>query len=162
MTKELSPPFPWMGGKTRMRDNIIPVLESIPHELYCEPFGGSAAILLAKRKSRFEVYNDSNRLLANLFRELRDPEAIEVFKRLADVTPMSREFWRELRAVCFAFWRRDDAEFSRLLKDANLDKYKPKTVVAFCFLYCMGIGFGGGFLHSFGGGAKRTNFVGTV
>lgn len=59
------------------------------HEAYVEPFGGGAAVLLAKPRARLEVYNDLDGDMVALFRVLRDqPE------RLADVvalTPFARE-----------------------------------------------------------------------
>lgn len=60
-----------------------------PHDCYVEPFGGGAAVLLAKPRARLEVYNDLDGDMVTLFRTLRDqPEA------LADaifLTPFSRE-----------------------------------------------------------------------
>jgi len=53
---------------------MIPfLLKAIPpHTRYVEAFGGSAEVLLAKPRSREEVYNDVNGYLVNLFMQVRD------------------------------------------------------------------------------------------
>jgi DNA adenine methylase len=42
------------------------------HDSYAEPFGGSAAVLLAKERSRMETYNDLSGELVNLLVALRE------------------------------------------------------------------------------------------
>ena len=64
-------PFPWLGGKSRMVQTILPLLP--PHTTYVEPFGGAANLLLGKKSSQVEVYNDASGLLVNFFRVLQDP-----------------------------------------------------------------------------------------
>lgn len=65
-------PVSWVGNKT----SILPVLYSkfpLHYERYIEPFGGSGAVLLGKeRPDPFEIYNDYNRDLVNLFNCIRD------------------------------------------------------------------------------------------
>ena len=65
-------PVSWVGNKT----SILPiVLAAFPltYERYIEPFGGSGAVLLGKEKpDKFEVYNDYNQDLVNLFLCMRD------------------------------------------------------------------------------------------
>ncbi|MCJ7855390.1 DNA adenine methylase [Lachnospiraceae bacterium NSJ-143] len=58
--------FPWIGGKKLLRDII---LERFPinYDRYIEVFGGAAWILFAKQPEPFEVYNDYNSDLTNLF-----------------------------------------------------------------------------------------------
>ena len=63
-------PFPYPGSKARHADWI---LEHIPeHQTYVEPFGGGAAVLLAKPRARLEVYNDLDGDMVTLFKVLRD------------------------------------------------------------------------------------------
>lgn len=71
----VKPPITWFGGKSKIAPKIIK--HFVAHQTYCEPFGGSAAVLLAKEPSRVEVYNDLNSDLANLFRVLRTPALFE-------------------------------------------------------------------------------------
>lgn len=75
------------GGKVRMADRIVSLLP--PHETYIEPFGGGAAVLLAKPRSRLEVYNDLDGDMVNLFRVLRDQP--DELARVIALTPFARE-----------------------------------------------------------------------
>ena len=65
-------PVSWMGNKTSIL-HILYALFPLNYERYIEPFGGSGAVLLGKKKpDKFEVYNDFNHNLVNLFRCMRD------------------------------------------------------------------------------------------
>lgn len=59
------------------------------HECYVEPFAGGAGVLLAKPRSRLEVYNDLDGDMVNLFQVLRDRPA-ELSDAVA-LTPFARE-----------------------------------------------------------------------
>ena len=65
-------PVSWVGNKT----SILPIVYAAfpnKYERYIEPFGGSGAVLLGKEKpDKFEVYNDYNQDLVNLFLCMRD------------------------------------------------------------------------------------------
>jgi DNA adenine methylase len=44
------------------------ILQLIPfHKIYVEVFGGSGRVLLNKKPSKIEVWNDNDRRIANLF-----------------------------------------------------------------------------------------------
>jgi DNA adenine methylase len=62
--------FGWYGGKYSHLDALLPLLPSAHH--YCEPFGGSAAVLLNREPAPVETYNDLDGEVANFFRMLRD------------------------------------------------------------------------------------------
>lgn len=65
-------PVSWVGNKTSIL-HILYALFPLKYERYIEPFGGSGAVLLGKEKpDKFEVYNDYNRNLVNLFQCMRD------------------------------------------------------------------------------------------
>lgn len=75
------------GGKVRMSEKIVGLFP--PHDCYVEPYGGGAAVLLAKPCARLEVYNDLDGDMVTLFRVLRDqPEALAAAIAL---TPFARE-----------------------------------------------------------------------
>ena len=147
----------WQGAKNKMVGNIIPIIEKIPRRLYVEPFGGSGAVFFHKEPENHEVYNDLNSLLANLFRVIRSTEKTRLLSDLSAVFPMSREFWNELRDICRAFLRGDDAACAELIEAANLADYPRDVVLAWAFFYCQNTGFGGGFLSRYGGGEKNTD-----
>lgn len=65
-------PVSWMGNKTSILHILYSVFPLV-YERYIEPFGGSGAVLLGKNKpDKFEVYNDFNHNLVNLFRCMRE------------------------------------------------------------------------------------------
>lgn len=74
------------GGKVRIADRIIGLFPA--HDCYVEPFGGGAAALLAKDRSRLEVYNDLDGDMVTLFRVLRDRG--DDLARAIALTPFSR------------------------------------------------------------------------
>lgn len=80
----------YFGGKAGLAKKIIGLLPD--HHAYVEPFGGSAAVLLAKEPSPIEIYNDLNGELVNLFRVLRD-RGSEFIEKL-QLMPYSEEEFR--------------------------------------------------------------------
>src|SRR6266516_1329433 len=62
--------FGWYGGKFSHLDWLLPLLPPAQH--YCEPFGGSAAVLINRKPSPVETYNDLDGEIVNFFRALRD------------------------------------------------------------------------------------------
>jgi DNA adenine methylase len=79
--------FGWYGGKYSHLDWLLPLLPPCHH--YCEPFGGSAAVLLNREPSPVETYNDIDGEVVNFFRVLRDES--ERLIRAIGLTPFSRE-----------------------------------------------------------------------
>ena len=79
--------FGWYGGKYSHLDWLLPLLPLAHH--YCEPFGGSAAVLLNRIPSPVETYNDIDGELVNFFRILRDQK--EALIEAIGLTPFSRE-----------------------------------------------------------------------
>ena len=62
----------WIGGKKALRDEIIARFP-LDYKRYIEVFGGGGWVLFHKNPGRdFEVYNDFNPNLANLYRCVRD------------------------------------------------------------------------------------------
>lgn len=79
--------FGWYGGKYSHLDWLLPLLPYTIH--YCEPFGGSAAVLLNREPSPVETYNDIDGEVANFFRVLREQK--EALLEAIGLTPFSRE-----------------------------------------------------------------------
>lgn len=79
--------FGWYGGKFSHLAWLLPLLPHAHH--YCEPFGGSAAVLLNREPSPVETYNDVDGEIVNFFRVLREQK--ERLLEAIGLTPFSRE-----------------------------------------------------------------------
>jgi len=90
-------PFKWVGGKSRLRKQIIALLPE--HTCYVEPFAGAAWVLFGKSPSDVEVINDIDLEVVNFFRVVKyQPEELLLsfewelvsraeFQRLAELNP---------------------------------------------------------------------------
>ncbi len=67
--KMLNSPIRWVGGKSRLRKHIIPLIPQ--HTCYVEPFAGAGWVLFGKTRSRVEVLNDIDQELVNFFDVLK-------------------------------------------------------------------------------------------
>lgn len=66
-----NPIIPWLGGKRRLADRLIPLFP--PHECYVEVFAGGAALyFLRPVPAKTEVLNDINGELVNLYRVIQN------------------------------------------------------------------------------------------
>ena len=76
-----NPIIPWIGGKRRLADRLIPLFP--PHECYVEVFcGGAALYFLRPLPAPVEVINDINGELVNLYRVVQNhlEEFVRQFK----------------------------------------------------------------------------------
>lgn len=64
-----NPIIPWIGGKRRLANKIMPLFPD--HECYVEPFAGAAALFFRKEPAESEVLNDINGELVNLYRVVK-------------------------------------------------------------------------------------------
>ena len=85
MSKKIA--FGWYGGKFSHLDWLLPLLPEATH--YCEPFGGSAAVLLNRNPSPVETYNDIYGEVVTFFRILRE-QPNELIRAIG-LTPFSRQ-----------------------------------------------------------------------
>lgn len=79
--------FGWYGGKFSHLDWLLPLLPKAQH--YCEPFGGSAAVLLNRVPAPVETYNDIDGEIVNFFHVLREQK--DTLLEAIGLTPFSRE-----------------------------------------------------------------------
>src|SRR5918912_274350 len=79
--------FGWYGGKYSNLDWRLPLLPQATH--YCEPFGGSGAVLINRKPSPVETYNDVHSDVVNFFRVLREQK--DALIEAIGLTPFSRE-----------------------------------------------------------------------
>ena len=103
-----------MGNKTSIL-SILYSLFPLNYERYIEPFGGSGAVLLGKPvPDKFEVLNDYNRNLVNLYRCMRD-RPVEFIRALGFLNLNARDDFNVLKK----FFRKeefDDAYFQTQLE----------------------------------------------
>lgn len=87
------PPFTYHGGKFRIADWVISFFPE--HRKYVEPFGGAAGVLLRKKPSEEEIYNDLDGDVLNFFRVMRDKEQRDELTDRLRFTPFSRGEWKD-------------------------------------------------------------------
>ncbi|MBT9151710.1 MAG: DNA adenine methylase [candidate division WS2 bacterium] len=109
MESKLRSPIIWIGGKHFMVDNLLPLIPK--HEVYCEVFGGGASLLVRKKPSKIEFYNDINSGLVNFFRVLRDEVKSERLYELLRLVPYSREEY----CFCRENWDRETDDIKRAI-----------------------------------------------
>ena len=102
--------FGWYGGKFSHLSWLLPLLPECHH--YCEPFAGSAAVLLNRPPSPVETYNDIDGEVANFFRVLRDQK--ESLIEAIGLTPFSREEFYQAVSVNGNARQLSDLERARL------------------------------------------------
>jgi DNA adenine methylase len=85
MAKQIA--FGWYGGKFSHLDWLLPLLPTATH--FCEPFGGSAAVLINREPAPVETYNDLDGEVVNFFRVLREQK--DALLEAIGLTPFSRE-----------------------------------------------------------------------
>ena len=86
-----SPIIPWIGGKRRLADRIIPMFP--PHECYVELFAGGAALyFLRPMPAAVEILNDVNGDLVNLYRVVQ--HHLEEFVRQFKWALTSRQIFK--------------------------------------------------------------------
>jgi DNA adenine methylase len=137
----IEPVIPWMGGKAKRAKDIARHLWNLAprHQIYAELCGGAASVLMAKRPSPVEVYNDMNSGLVNFFRVIRDKEQFTVFHRYVALTPFAEEEFE----ACKADWETTD---------------DPIVRAARWFIVAR-MSFGGHFGHGFRRGKRSTNGI---
>ncbi|KJV25788.1 restriction endonuclease subunit M [Aquitalea magnusonii] len=85
------PIIPWLGGKRRLADKLLPLFP--PHDCYVELFcGGAALYFLRHHPAKTEVLNDVNGDLVNLYRVVQ--HHLEEFVRQFKWAISSREVFK--------------------------------------------------------------------
>ena len=104
--KVLRAPFGYPGGKSKSVKQILPLLPY--RDAYIEPFGGSGAVLIARERSKLEVFNDRYAGVVAFYRCIRDATKLNALIDRLDLTVHSREEF----VWCKATWEgcQDDVE----------------------------------------------------
>jgi len=91
--KKLSAPFGWVGGKSKLANDIVRLMPV--HDVYIEVFGGGLNVLYAKPKIKLEVVNDINGELINLHRMIRNrPDSLSFYLKQLFI---SRELFYDMK-----------------------------------------------------------------
>jgi DNA adenine methylase len=112
------PPYSSPAGKMRMAKTMINVIPD--HNVYVEPFAGSAAVLFAKPKVEVEVLNDL------------DPEVADALKTLSGMSQA------DLERLLKKSWHGDEATYKRL----HATKFSDRLDRLHRFLYLAKMAFG--------------------
>lgn len=88
-----NPIVPWLGGKRRLADFIVPRFPA--HKCYVEVFAGGAALYFLRPPAEVEVINDINGELVNLYRIVQ--RHLEEFVRQFKWALSSREVFKWLQ-----------------------------------------------------------------
>lgn len=87
----IPPVLRYHGGKWKMADWILSHFPpSSAYDTYIEPFAGSASVLMRKAPSTFEIYNDMDGEVVNVFRVLQDDAQRDRLTELLRLTPHAR------------------------------------------------------------------------
>ncbi len=91
----MNSPLPWMGGKSRLADTIIPLIPA--HRHYGEAFAGGGWVFFRKPPSRVESLNDINSDLISFYRVLQYhlEEFCRQFKWLLSSRELFNDFLRQ-------------------------------------------------------------------
>lgn len=92
------PALRWHGGKWKLAPWIISHFPA--HRVYVEPFGGAASVLMRKKRSYGEVYNDLDQDVVNLFRVLQDSDTAKQLIDKLTLTPFAREEFELAYLLC--------------------------------------------------------------
>lgn len=113
--------FSYFGGKARFCKEIAELLDYDNTDIYIEPFGGAASVLLNKPTHGTEVYSDVSRGLVALMTYLSDPDkASELIDCLYD-TVYSVDCFNE----CLEYRNSVDDSFLAPLEKAEMKKFRP-------------------------------------
>jgi len=161
--KYLNSPIPWVGGKRSLRDVILPSFP-LGYKRYVEVFGGGGTILFAKDREKFEVYNDFNSDLVNMFRCIKE-RPLSLLKTLNAFPLHSRQefsmlldfldnkepefpYVKDELQVAEEYFSEKELEMIKKIYETKADLYDVERAATFYKLIRYSYGSGG---KSFGG-----------
>ena len=137
----------WVGGKKALRELIY---QRFPKNYgrYIEVFGGGGWVLFGKKPDKFEVYNDFNNNLTNMFAVVRDqplafiqelgylPEngrfIFNLYKEIISKQRIEDKYIEEeMKKVKVYFTELQAEEIQEVMKKERIEKQDVKLAVAF-------------------------------
>lgn len=99
MHKKIKSPVKYFGGKGNgIRETIYDHFPSQnTYDIYIEPFGGAANVLLGKPQFGIEIYNDLEENIYSLFKIISDKTLFSKFKEMCDLAIYSRQLRDEYK-----------------------------------------------------------------
>ena len=99
MHKKIKSPVKYFGGKGNgIRETIYDHFPSPnTYDIYIEPFGGAANVLLGKPQFGIEIYNDLEENIYSLFKVVSDKALFPKFKEMCDLAIYSHQFRDEYK-----------------------------------------------------------------
>lgn len=93
------PIFKYIGAKQNLAPSIINSMPS--HRTYIEVFFGGGSVFWKKPKAEFNIINDINKNIINLYKVLNDEVSFNKFKMALLYTPYSRYIFDEFADIYF-------------------------------------------------------------
>ena len=119
----------WVGGKKSIRDLIYARFPQ-SYGRYIEVFGGGGWVLFGKKPDKFEVYNDFNNNLSNMFAVVRD-QPLAFIQELGYLPENGRNIFNLYKEIIT----------KQRVEDKFLQEEMEKVKVYFTELLGFGIGF---------------------
>lgn len=88
-------PLSYFGGKVRLSKKIVGLFPR--HKIFVDVFGGGGSLLLSKRPSEVEVFNDLHSDITTFFKVVADAELSKELIRRLEVTPYSKKVFETVR-----------------------------------------------------------------
>lgn len=85
------------GSKWRLAPKLIKLFP--PHKTYCEVFAGTSGVLIRKIPSKFEIINDIDSNLTNLFMVLQNENLFEKFMQQVQFMHNNEEMFKNYKEV---------------------------------------------------------------
>ncbi len=113
----LKPPFSYPGSKLK---SVSMIRDILPYrKKYCEPFGGTGVVLLNRRPSSFEVFNDRYSGITDFYKCLHNKIWLQLLMKKIGTTIHSREFF----IWCQDTWENEQSIVDRAFKWYYMMRY---------------------------------------
>lgn len=131
MSSQLISAFPYYGGKARMCPLISSRLDYEHTEVFIEPYGGGARVLLNKPRHDVEIYNDFSPALTAFFEVMTDRDSTEELIEMLLQNRPSRELFQEQQIKRMCYEDRLNADLNAMAASTAWNIYKREGIREF-------------------------------